>query len=98
MIGFTVNASSGVSFSDISCQRKLQRDRAHSTIRAKGAERGQPTGGQRESRGKTHPRAERRGCQTEILITREGKKLSNILLSFRELREKRSALLKSKTD
>lgn len=73
---FDVNARPAVSLSssDIPGQRKLQRDRTHPAIRAKGAERGQPTGGQRGSRGETHPRVEGRSRQAEVLVTREGKK------------------------
>lgn len=49
-----VNMNFAVSFSDISGKWKLQRDRAHSTIRTKSAKCGQSASGQRGSRGENH--------------------------------------------
>lgn len=75
-----INTNFVISFSDISGQRKLQRDRAHLTIRTKGAKCGQSTSGQRGSRGENHSRIKGRGRQTEVFIIGKGKKFANILL------------------
>jgi len=75
-----INRSLAVSFSNISGQRKLQRDRAHPTIRAKGAKRGQSTSGQRGSCGENHPWPKGRSCQIEIFIIGKGKKLTILFI------------------